>query len=466
MVFSSTIFLFCFLPLALLLVYALPQRYKNGGLLFMSLLFYSWGEPKYILVMLASILINFYLGKKVSKGNKKTYLAIAIVANLAILIFFKYAVFFADNINLILDQPVIYVGDVYLPIGISFFTFQAMSYIIDVYRGETSPQNNLIDLALYISLFPQLIAGPIVRYHDINEQLKDREINIGKFSSGVERFLIGLVKKVLLANNFAFIADTVFGYDTPRLDTPLAWVGILAYTLQIYFDFSAYSDMAIGLGRMLGFNILENFNYPYISKSIREFWRRWHISLSSWFRDYLYIPLGGNRVTKGRVYFNLLIVFLLTGLWHGASWNFIIWGLFHGFFLVIERALPKWKAPALLGHLYALLVVVVGWVFFRANTLPQAVDYLQTMFFLEVGSDFPNNIRFLVSKEVMWVTIVALLFAVPTRSVLLMKIEKLKSDKFIMFAKTSYRAALLMAFLISLSYLAADTYNPFIYFRF
>lgn len=434
--------------------------------MFMSLLFYSWGEPKYILVMLASILINFFLGQKIATGKKKVYLVVAIVANLSILIFFKYAAFFVDNINILFEQPVIYVGDVYLPIGISFFTFQAMSYVIDVYRGETTPQTSLVDLALYISLFPQLIAGPIVRYHDINEQLKRRETNLVKFSSGVERFLIGLVKKVLLANNFAYIADTVFGYDADTLDTPLAWVGILAYTFQIYYDFSGYSDMAIGLGRMFGFNILENFNYPYISKSIREFWRRWHISLSTWFRDYLYIPLGGSRVIKVRMYLNLLIVFLLTGLWHGASWNFIIWGLFHGFFLVIERAMPKWRIPTFFGHLYALLIVIVGWVFFRAETLPQAIEYLQAMFYVEVGTDFPNNVRFMVSKEIMWATILAILFAMPTRKLIIDKFDTIRSDKFMSLAKASYRLALLAAFLVCLSYLAADTYNPFIYFRF
>jgi len=432
----------------------------------MSLLFYAWGEPLYVLVMLGSICFNYFLGLRVQGPNKKLYLVLATVVNLSVLVFFKYWGFIVDNINLLFEKPLLSIGEVYLPIGISFFTFQALSYVIDVYRNETPPQSSIVNLALYISLFPQLIAGPIVRYHDINNQLQVRSTSWAKFASGTERFLIGLIKKVIIANNLAYIADTVFDQQF-TIDTPTAWVGIIAYTFQIYFDFSGYSDMAIGIGRMLGFDILENFNYPYISKSIREFWRRWHISLSTWFRDYLYIPLGGNRGTKVRTYINLFIVFLLTGLWHGASWNFVIWGLFHGIFLIFERVSQRFslKIPNALSHSYVILVVVVGWVFFRAQDLSSALSYLYNMFVINLSADYPNNIRYLVSKEIMIVALLAVTFSMPVKRWLLAQVKQ-KSERVYTIGLGLYRLTLLVFFLISLSYLAAESYNPFIYFRF
>ena len=344
MVFSSPVFLLVFLPATLFFTLILPRRFQNIMLLIASLFFYAWGGVSFSLIIVSSITINYIVGRQIAKreGKKgaKNALILGLVLNLLLLGIFKYANFIIDNLNVVFDwihlEPV-KMNSIYLPIGISFFTFQAISYIVDVYKKKTPAQKNLIDLALYISLFPQLIAGPIVRYHDIAKQLRNRIPGIKKFASGVERFILGLAKKVLIANTFALVADKIFALEIAEMSTSMAWLGAVAYTFQIYFDFSGYSDMAIGLGRMFGFEILENFNFPYISKSIREFWRRWHISLSNWFRDYLYIPLGGNRKTQGRVFLNLLIVFFLTGFWHGAAWNFVIWGLFHGLFLVIER---------------------------------------------------------------------------------------------------------------------------------
>ena len=375
MVFSTPIFVLLFLPLVLLFYYFRPLRMGNAVLIVFSLLFYAWGEPVAILVMLASIAANWLFGMLcVRKGVRKSgrgWLALSVVFNLGLLVGYKYTGFIVENLNALLGGAVIPVPSVVMPIGISFFTFQAMSYVIDVYRKVTPVNRSILDVALYISFFPQLIAGPIVRYHDINQQIQSRTHTPEKFTSGVLIFIMGMAKKALIANAMAKLCDRVYALPGGELSTALAWAGALAYMLQIYFDFSGYSDMAIGLAKMFGFELLENFRYPYIARSIREFWQRWHISLSTWFRDYLYIPLGGNRKGKSRTYINQLAVMLLCGLWHGASWTFIVWGAYHALLQMMEktrfgRALDKTWRP--LQHLYVLLAVIIGWVFFRADT--------------------------------------------------------------------------------------------------
>ncbi len=382
MVFSSPIFLFLFLPITLGVYFVLPKRARNIWLLAASLVFYGWGEPKFLAVMLASIVCNFllalWIARLADRRHARLVLALAVTVNIGLLVAFKYTDFIVQSLNAglgALAVPPLTVPAIALPIGISFFTFHALSYVIDVYRGDARALRNPFDMGLYISLFSQLIAGPIIRYHDIAAQLQERSVTRSLFARGVRRFIVGLGKKVLIANTLAVSADLIFTIPGDQLTMGLAWLGVLCYALQIYFDFSGYSDMAIGLGLMFGFRFLENFNYPYISQSLTEFWRRWHISLSNWFRDYLYIPLGGNRVAPWRVYLNLVIVFFLCGLWHGASWNFVVWGLFHGTFLVIERMglarrMAEWHQP--FRHVYAMLVVLVSWVFFRADSLPAA----------------------------------------------------------------------------------------------
>ncbi|HKM92321.1 MAG TPA: MBOAT family protein, partial [Prolixibacteraceae bacterium] len=395
MVFSSITFLIYFLPITLLLVFGVrifgnKDNYslQNFVLLIMSLLFYSWGEPVYVLLMIGSILLNYLLGKAIGGSTnpekRKAFLVLSIVMNISTLALFKYAGMLAELLNSLIPYStnLLPVPEIRLPIGISFFTFQAMSYLFDVYKNEVPVQKKVLNLALYISFFPQLIAGPIVRYHDISEQLENRTIDMPGVYYGLKRFIIGLAKKVLIANVMAEAADEIFAMGATELTAPLAWLGIICYTLQIYFDFSGYSDMAIGLGRVFGFKFLENFNFPYIAKNIQDFWRRWHISLSSWFRDYLYIPLGGNRKGKVRTYFNLIIVFFLCGLWHGASWTFVAWGLYHGLFLILERFFhgkTTIKIPIIFNYVYTILVVMVGWVLFRADNFSSSLMYLKAM---------------------------------------------------------------------------------------
>ena len=472
MLFSSTIFLFLFLPITLLLFYLAKSSIRNIVLLFASLVFYAWGGVSYTAILIISILLNYLFGYLINKEkNRKLFLTIGVGVNLMILGVFKYADFIVENINELntvisferIDQP-----NIILPIGISFFTFQAISYLVDIYRREVVYQKSLVNLALYISLFPQLIAGPIVRYHDIASQLVKRSFSFEKIGSGVERFIIGLSKKVLLANNFALVADTIFDSNYVDLSTPTAWLGILAYSFQIYFDFSGYSDMAIGLGRMFGFTFLENFNFPYISKTIREFWRRWHISLSSWFRDYLYIPLGGSRVSKRRVYVNLLLVFILTGFWHGASWSFLFWGLFHGFFLILEKIgldklLLKIWSP--IQHIYTLLIVMIGWVFFRVESISDAFMYVGKMFY----SNTSDNVwQSYFDFEFIIVFVVAILGSSNFFPWIHSKLDKiLGKNSFINNIRTSfYVLLLLLLFVVSSVVLLTDSYNPFIYFRF
>lgn len=482
MVFSAPIFLFGFLPLVLLVYYVSPSAWKNGVLLIASLVFYAWGEVFYVAVMIVSIVSNFVVGRlifqaqEVNRGTTaKTALAVGIAINIGLLVSFKYANFITDNINTVLsllNVSPIDLQPIHLPLGISFFTFQALSYLADVYRKEARAQFNILDLALYISLFPQLIAGPIVRYHDLAPQITDRTHSIHLFSSGVQRFIIGLTKKMLIANPLGEVADIVFAMPGNDLTMPLAWIGVLAYSFQIYFDFSGYSDMAIGLGRMLGFRFLENFNYPYIAKSLREFWRRWHISLSSWFRDYVYIALGGSRVSTLRVYSNLLVVFLLTGIWHGASWNFVVWGLFHGVFLASEhmgfsRVLERTWKP--LQHLYVAFVVVFAWVFFRTDTLGQAVDFLTVMTNTAHWNTSTLQYAQVISNSFVVTFVLALIFSMPVYPWIKRHLSQacagsnLRTVSLIHIPKIVFLTTLLM---LSILKVASSTYNPFIYFRF
>ena len=483
MVFSSIPFLFFFLPAVLITYWLAGKTFRNSVLLGASLFFYSWGEGIYLFLMLASIVINYCGGRLIgacsSPTSRRFYLSLTVFLNLFILCFFKYAGFVTENINLLFSAiglPTINLIPLRLPIGISFFTFQALSYIIDVFRRTVVPQRNVINLALYISLFPQLIAGPIVRYNDIADQLEDRSSRIDDLAHGIQRFLMGLSKKVLLANPIAVVADSIFSLPASELTTPLAWLGAFCYTLQIYFDFSGYSDMAIGLGRMFGFRFLENFNYPYISTSIREFWRRWHISLSSWFRDYLYIPLGGSRGGNIRTYVNLFIVFILCGFWHGASWTFVVWGLYHGFFLVLERTgygtvLKNLWYPARL--LVTLLIIVIGWVIFRCETLTQAVSYLSVMFGVKQGSMDLTILSFYLDSKSQFEICVAALLSLPLYPVLLrfgQQVRQRSNNAAGRVAVISVHCVQLL-FFMTISYfaiisLAAGVYNPFIYFRF
>jgi len=480
MIFSSPIFIFGFLPLALALYYIVPRSIKNILLLSLSLLFYAWGEVFYVAVMLASIALNYVVGRLIFSAidkpkRSKVHLLIGVGLNLLLLVSFKYANFIADNINGVLsnlDMAPIDLAPVHLPLGISFFTFQAISYIVDVYRKQVPAQRSLFNLALYISLFPQLIAGPIVRYKDVADQILHRVHSVDLFTNGVRRFIYGMAKKVLIANAMGEVADNIFALTGGDLTMPLAWIGILAYSLQIYFDFSGYSDMAIGLGMMFGFKFLENFNYPYISRSIQEFWRRWHISLSTWFRDYVYIALGGNRVSPGRVYVNLLVVFILTGFWHGASWNFLVWGLFHGAFLVIERLgfgkvlSAAWRPVS---HIYVLFTVMIGWVFFRANTLGEGLTYIKTMF--DVSKIATSDLQFaaILSKEAGYIFIIGLILSIPVFPAMRSFLQsKMARDPVKAVARYEVAEILLLVCLFSVCILkiSASTYNPFIYFRF
>ena len=483
MVFSSPTFLFGFLPIMLIVYFLSPWRIKNAILFTGSLFFYAWGEVFYVLIMLVSILSNHAFGIRIDRTEdsppgvkkRKRLLAYGIAVNLLLLGWFKSANFIFDNINIVLIylniEPIV-IKQVHLPLGISFFTFQAISYLVDVYRRETSAQENRYNLGLYISLFPQLIAGPIVRYRDIASQILKRTHSIELFSSGVQRFVYGLAKKMLIANPLGEVADMVFAQSAGDLSAPVAWLGILCYTLQIYFDFSGYSDMAIGLGRMFGFRFLENFNYPYISRSIQEFWRRWHISLSTWFRDYLYIPLGGNRVSSARTYFNLILVFLLCGLWHGASWNFIVWGMIHGSFLIMERA---WlgqvlnKSISLFRHTYTLFVVIIAWVFFRADSLSEANEYLISMFSL-LGSTQPiYTIPYFLTWEAIIALFAGFLFSTPIYHFVTSQFNntvKAASVRVDIVSSATRLTILIILLSLSLIKVASSTYNPFIYFRF
>src|SRR6202521_816643 len=479
MLFSSPLFLFLFLPVVLLAYFVVPRGLRNAFLVLASILFYAWGEGVYAIVMLLSMSINYVFGRLIDdhRNQARWILALAVAANLAPLIFFKYMAFFMQNAAPVLQLAGIRnlrIDHVHLPLGISFFTFHSISYLVDIYRRDAAAQRSPVDLALYISFFPQLIAGPIIRYHDIADQLRNRIVRAEDFAIGIQRFIIGLAKKVIIANTLAGPADRIFALPPEQLTAPLAWLGIICYTFQIYFDFSGYSDMAIGLARMFGFRFLENFNYPYISRSIQEFWRRWNISLSNWFRDYLYIPLGGNKVAPARVYFHLVLVFLLCGLWHGASWNFVLWGALHGIFLIFERlglARALASSGRWLAHTYALLVVIIGWVFFRAETLPGAIGYLKAMAGFGRGNGLEHNAALYLDNELKLILVLAMVGATPIGSRLAgMAASRWHGQAPVRWSGWSLSIAgdlcLTAIFLVSASYLAAGTYNPFIYFRF
>ncbi|EQB88391.1 alginate O-acetyltransferase complex protein AlgI [Clostridium punense] len=473
MLFSSLSFLFVFLPSVLFCYYLVPRKLKNFILLIFSLFFYGYGGPRYLLVMLASIFLNYIFGLLVDRYRNhpvkiKWVLVLTVVCNIFIIGYYKYTNFLVENINSVLGSH-IEIGNIVMPIGISFFTFQAMSYVIDVYRGDGRVQYNPLNVALYIVLFPQLIAGPIVRYETVDEQIQSRKETVSAFTSGIQRFVIGLGKKVIIANTFGLIADDVFSLNPSDMSVLLAWVGAIAYSAQIYFDFSGYSDMAIGLGRMFGFEFLENFDYPYISKSITEFWRRWHISLSTWFRDYLYIPLGGNKVSTLKHLRNILIVWFLTGLWHGASWTFIAWGLYYGALLVVEKYILKKyidKLWAPLQHIYALFFVIVGWILFRANTFEQAFGFIKTMVGLN-GTELISNhgIYYLIEYKVE--IIIMLIAATPLGRNLVLKLEERQWSNIgelgFYLGKYLY---LIVVFILCIMYLVGSSFNPFIYFRF
>ena len=464
MLFSSLIFIMVFLPVVFIGSRILHKnRYVNVFLLLASLFFYAWGEPVYVLLMMASIIVNYFAGLLLDRyrKNAKLILVLDLIFNLGLLGFFKYASFGTLVLVNYLHVPMEPLN-ISLPIGISFFTFQIMSYTIDLYRGKFPVQKNIINLALYISFFPQLIAGPIVRYEDINEQLENRTVTIEKSVAGIERFILGLGKKVIIANTVAEAADRIYAYDPSRMAASTVWVASILYTLQIYYDFSGYSDMAIGLGKMFGFEFLENFNYPYMSRSISEFWRRWHISLGTWFREYLYIPLGGNRKGKARSYVNLMIVFFLTGFWHGAGFTFIFWGLYHGAFRVIEKlgfskVLEKCKP---LAWIYTFFVVNLGWVFFRVGGLKNAFIIASKMF--TPGLTRYYSLGEMMSRRCMIIAVLGILGAgilqlIPAK---VPAVKKIVTNPVVRYIWCAF------VFGVCIMLLASNTYNPFIYFRF
>ena len=458
MVFSSLIFLFFFLPAVLFCYYIVPTRFiraRNMVLLLFSLFFYFYGEPKLIIMLVLSILMNYLFGLSMRSRYRKSLLIFCITANLTLLGVFKYLNFLIRTADGLLGLN-IQLTSIVMPIGISFYTFQALSYVIDVYRREVPPQHDPFSLALYVSMFPQLIAGPIVRYHDVNEQLAVRSHSVAQFSDGISRFVFGLSKKVLLSNVFAQIADGIFAYQPAELSTAAAWLGAIGYTLQIYFDFSGYSDMAIGLGKMFGFTFLENFNYPYISRSVTEFWRRWHISLSTWFRDYVYIPLGGNRCSPARHICNLLVVWTLTGFWHGANWTFMAWGLYFGILLILEKKFLSRlieRLPMILRHVYALFFIIIGWVFFRSDSMNLAMQYIGRMF----SSNVPVN-GFVTEYLIRFWPY--LLFGVVLSAPVFQRLTNTRAWRVLEIPILGILGLLCVMSLL------ASSYNPFIYFRF
>lgn len=471
MVFSSLQFVCLFFPIVIFVNVAIKKELSNYWLLIVSLLFYGLSEPKLVYIFIMQIVINYILGividanffdKSASPLKRKIALIISLVLNLGVLIYFKYLGFFTMIANGILVKIGVLPLDVIkitMPIGISFYTFQMISYLLDVYWKKVSVQKNILKLALYVSLFPQLIAGPIVRYIDVEKEINNRDLTSENLFYGIKRFSIGLGKKVLIANNAAVFADLAFNANPESLIFYQAWIGVICYSIQIYFDFSAYSDMAIGMGKMMGFNFLENFNYPYIATSVKEFWRRWHISLSSFFKDYLYIPLGGNRKGKVRTYLNNLIVFGLCGLWHGASWNFIVWGLYHGAFLIFERnhAVESLfiRIPNYVKRLYTIIVVMIGWIFFRADNLTHAIKYIYAL--LPNLSQNKMNLFIYISEFKLYaIIIVGFLFSTP----IYLSINKNKFTKYLV------DISLIVTVIISMIVLATTDYNPFIYFRF
>jgi alginate O-acetyltransferase complex protein AlgI len=467
MVFSSSVFIFMFLPLSLVSYYISGKKIKNYILLLASLFFYAWGGMNYLKVLIISILINYIFGLLLDKTIDKKhlrmfFLILGIILNLALLFYYKYYDFFLENINTIFNMN-LELKKIVLPIGISFFTFQGMSYIIDIYRNDGKVNKNIFSVALYISLFPQLVAGPIIKYKAVDEQIRNRKESIDYFSYGINRFVIGLGKKIIISDMLGAISDNIFLLaNSSGIDMITAWIGAICYTLQIYFDFSGYSDMAIGLGHLFGFKFPENFNYPYISRSITEFWRRWHISLSTWFKEYLYIPLGGNR--RGNVYFNLVVVFLVTGLWHGASWNFVIWGLWHGLFMIIERLIrdKAWykKIPLITKIFITLFIVIIGWVLFKATTLKEGLRYLSIMFGLVNFSNITFEFTYFISRKFILLIIIGIIASTPIPKNIFNRYKGIKAFELI---KT---ILIILLFIVLIIFMVNSTYSPFIYFQF
>jgi len=462
MVFSSSVFLFHFLPIIFLIAFFIKTKYTNYALIIGSLVFYAWGEPAFVLLMMLSIVSNWFFGIMVDKSKrKKMWLVTAVIFNLLIIGYFKYANFLIDIFNSIAGSQILAHAIITLPIGISFFTFQAISYVVDVYRGEVKHSDRLANVALYISFFPQLIAGPILKYKDVNSQIKNRTVTWENVSLGFRRFIYGLSKKVLIANVLGACVDHIFNLSIAGIDPAMAWIGAVAYTFQIYYDFSGYSDMAIGLGKMFGFEYPENFNYPYLSASIVEFWRRWHISLGTWFKEYVYIPLGGNKKGKARTYLNLIIVFLLTGLWHGADMSFVIWGLYHCFFSVIERLglknlLRRFKP---VGIIYCFLVVLFGWVLFRSPDTVSAMQYIARMV-LPWRYQSAEAIQTYLSAKTVFALVAGCIGAGLIQRIIPDALkEKLKYS----VLESVYCVIILI---LSIAAIASNAYNPFIYFQF
>ena len=459
--------------MTLLLYYLVPRGGRNVILLLVSLVFYAWGEPIYIVLMLFSTVVDFAHGLLVEKYREqpkkaKRVVLSSIVINLGLLMFFKYSSFIMVNINALFGTQ-FSIPDIALPIGISFYTFQTMSYTIDIFRKDASAQHSMINLGTYVTMFPQLIAGPIVRYQTVAEQLNDRVETQEKFAEGVRRFIIGLGKKVLLANNIGLLWNSISTTEVNQLTVLTSWIGVLAFGLQIYFDFSGYSDMAIGLGKMFGFELLENFNYPYISQSITEFWRRWHISLGTWFRDYVYIPLGGNRKGKWRTYFNVFVVWFLTGLWHGASWNFVLWGIYFGIIISIEKAfLMKWlnKLPSMIRHVYTLFLLLIGWGLFAFDNFIQLSEYFKVMFGFKGTSLYNQRTLFYLSSNAMSL-IILIIASTPLMSMIYQKLERSLNSNLKWILEMIIMPMIYLSILfISTAYLVDSSYNPFLCFRF
>ncbi len=468
MVFSSSIFLFGLLPLLLGLYFLADKKYRNYVLLAFSLIFYGFGGPKLLVLMILIVLIDYIsallISNKKYKDYKKIFFIFTIILNVGTLFYFKYMGLTLEIINSLasLNIPI---PHIVLPIGISFYTFQSMSYVIDVYRKDVKVQKNFFNLLLYVSLFPQLVAGPIVRYSTVDDEINERIISLESFTLGLERFIFGLAKKLIIANNVGHLADTVFGMN--NMTTPLAWLGVLAYTLQIYFDFSAYSDMAIGLGKMFGFNFEENFNYPYISKSITEFWRRWHISLSTWFRDYIYIPLGGNRKGVKRQIINLFIVWSLTGIWHGAAVNFLLWGLYYFLFLMLEKFLIKKyldKAPKFISHIYTIFIVMIGWVLFRVESFEQCVQLFNALF-IPCNNKFTSNYLLMYLNKYGIYLLLGIILSTPVfpKVKCYLLDNKYKNN---IYVNIQYYLFVFGMLILCIIFLSKASYNPFIYFRF
>ncbi|MEE1086614.1 MAG: MBOAT family O-acyltransferase [Schaedlerella sp.] len=470
MIFSSIFFLFAFLPVSLIVYYVAPVNIRNLVLLLFSLVFYAWGEPIYVILMLFSIAINFIGGLEIEhyvemekpRAAKIACISTAVI-NLALLGFYKYYGFLAENLNAVLPFDIPY-KELALPIGISFYTFQAMSYVIDVYRGKVAAQHSFVIFGAYVSMFPQLIAGPIVRYSDVEKQLQKRTVSIEKFGYGAAWFIQGLAKKVLIANAMGSVYESIAALGASNTSVLTAWIGCFAYTMQIYFDFGGYSDMAIGLGKMLGFDFIKNFNYPYIAKSITDFWSRWHISLSSWFKEYVYIPLGGNRVSTLKRIRNIMVVWVLTGLWHGSAWNFIFWGLYYGILLLIEKYFLSEKLeriPVIFQHIYTMVIVMIGWMLFAAPSLERAVSFIGTMFCIS-GNGIADAASFYYLKSTLALGLIAVVSCTPVVYRYFSRIVNSGQR----YKQIAAIGVYMVLFLICVAYLVNATYNPFLYFRF